>query len=419
MGQKLDCFSAENLDTSDSVWKDPNFNAPANGFASLVHAPEVVGGGCPGEQSVCCSSILQRKVDDKTWKLPQALEYEGTEVVPLATNAPAAAKLLLGNEVFFRALHSKNLAVELGANSQGDLLIGYEGAVAVAEGLKQLPNLENISLAMRYNCVGEEGAKVLFDSFKPMHNLRRLILLLGNNSIGTKGCRAAAESLKALQSLTMLELNFWKNGLMVDGVRALFAGLQSLSNLTQLSLNLDSNSLSEESGAAMEDLCRSMQMLTRLRLNLSDNRLKSGVRKMAEGWLSSPAPSLTELWLTLGKNGLEDEDICALMETLTKFEHLETLKLDLRSNSFGDKGAIALAKRIANLKKLTEVTLGLQHNVIGDEGCGAIKDSLKLLPHLTSCEVDIRNNSLTSFGEQGKINDLEFAEMKHMVFEVD
>lgn len=354
MGQSFNCYSKESVeafDSSESVWTGdadsvadfPDHSREQIWTESHKLSTEVVPLDYPGfgqlsaQRAVlgCCAegAVLGRcdamnlpvfheeAVHEKNLRLPR--EFLG-EVLPMVKNARNPARLLLGNEVLCRAVQTGCLCAELGANSRGELLVGYEGAVAVADGLKQLPNLEEVSLAMRYNCVGEEGAKVLFEGLKPMHKLSRLRLLLGNNSIGTKGGCAAAESLEALQSLRMLELNLWRNGLMVEGVSALFAGLQSLSNLTQLSLNLESNSFGDKGALRLAEGLAKLEILEEVSLNLKAN--------------------------AIGKEGFD-----AIISSLKSLRNLSSLELDLRHNSWMNNGTEGVAEEFTQLAHVKRV----------------------------------------------------------------
>ena len=123
--------------------------------------------------------------------------------------------------------------------------IGFDGAKALAEGLKHCTNLQTLNLDS--NSIGADGAKALAEGLKHCTNLQ--MLNLDSNSIGADGAKALAEGLKHCTNLQSLDLH--SNSIGVDGAKALAEGLKHCTNLQ--TLDLRSNSIGADGAKALAE----------------------------------------------------------------------------------------------------------------------------------------------------------------------
>ena len=251
-------------------------------------------------------------------------------------------------------------------------VIGVDGAMALAEGLKNGVNIEYL-LDQRDNDIGDDGAMGIVEGLKNAASLRTLNLR--SIRIGDDGVAALAEGLKHLTSLQTLDLGMNRIG--DDGVAALAEGLKHLTSLQTLNLNW--NRIDDDGVAALAEVIKYLTSLQTLDLSMN-YRIDDGVAALAEG-----LKHLTSLQtLNLKWNRIGDDGVSALAEGIKHLTSLQTLKLD--KNTIGDDGVVALAEGIKHLTSLQ--TLDLSDNAIGDDGVVALAEGIKHLTSLQTLKLD-------------------------------
>ena len=117
-------------------------------------------------------------------------------------------------------------------------LIGSEGAISLANALKQNTTLK--TLLLRNNQIGPEGTIALANTLKQNKSLIKL--QLNSNNIGMEGAHALSSALRNNTTLTTLEL--YNNGIKSEGATTLANALKQ--NTTLTALNLNSNQIGDE-----------------------------------------------------------------------------------------------------------------------------------------------------------------------------
>ena len=188
-------------------------------------------------------------------------------------------------------LCKKLCCLDLTGNGIGD------GAVALAEGLKDLTSL--LELRLGYNKISSQGTLALVEVLKYNHLQH---LYLSNNSIGPESMAALVDVICA-DSLQTLDLRGC--GLLLDGAVSLSAGLKS---------------------------CRQL-----VELEISDNNIGShGMASLAEGLQYCTNLQL----LDLCRNNITSDGVAAIVGVMKRCRYLQ--ELDLSVNSIGVDGAAVL-----------------------------------------------------------------------------
>ncbi|GBG35178.1 NACHT, LRR and PYD domains-containing protein 1, partial [Hondaea fermentalgiana] len=130
-----------------------------------------------------------------------------------------------------------------------EILIGSNGAKALAGALKENSSLKDLSLVK--NNIGPDGAKALAGALKENFSLQKLDL--SENKIGSDGAKALAGALKENSSLQDLILAF--NEIGPDGAKALAGALKENSCMLEW-LDIHGNDIRDE-GA--EDLASAIE----------------------------------------------------------------------------------------------------------------------------------------------------------------
>ena len=253
--------------------------------------------------------------------------------------------------------------------------IGFDGAKALAEGLKHCTNLKMLDL--RGSSIGADGAKSLNKGLKFCMYLQTLDL--SGNSIDDDGAKALAEGLKHCTNLQTLDLH--TNSIGADGAKALTESLKHCTNMQ--TLGLDSNSIGDDGAKA---LAEGLKHCTNLRtLGLDNNSIgDDGAKALAEDLKYCINMQTLDLHTnSIGANGAK-----ALSECLKHCTNLQTLGLD--SNSIGDDGAKALAEGLKHCTNLQ--TLYLWNNSIGADGAKVLAENLKHCTNLL--KLDLGHNSI-------------------------
>ena len=267
--------------------------------------------------------------------------------------------------------HCTNLQkLDLRSNSICD-----DGAKALAEGLKHCTNLQKLDL--RSNSICDDGAKALAEGLKHCTNLQTLDLY--NNSIGADGAKALAEGLKHCTNLQTLDL--YNNSIGADGAKALAEGLKHCTNLQKLDLR--SNSICDDGAKALAEGLKHCTNLQKLDLR-SNSICDDGAKALAEGLKHCTNLQTLDLY----NNSIGADGAKALAEGLKHCTNLQTL--DLYNNSIGADGAKALAEGLKHCTNLQ--TLDLYNNSIGADGTKALAESLK---HCTNPQtLNLKSNSI-------------------------
>ena len=198
---------------------------------------------------------------------------------------------------------------------------GNSGPKELREGLKELMELQELSLELRWelkeNDDVDEAAVALADGLKHLHNLSVLILSLKQNG-------SCSEIVSLFKSLTQLkELDFkWKS--LGDKNHKLLEGLKQLKELRKLDLSW--NAIEDNDIAPLTEVLKHMNYLDSL--NLSHNKI--------------------------GDTGLQ---LLADAIDLQYLSNLEVLLLD--GNKFSSIGAKVLSEKVVKLPKLRTFDLGL------------------------------------------------------------
>eukprot|EP00825_Cyclidium_porcatum_P018976 TRINITY_DN215_c0_g1_i25.p2 TRINITY_DN215_c0_g1~~TRINITY_DN215_c0_g1_i25.p2 ORF type:complete len:116 (-),score=20.83 TRINITY_DN215_c0_g1_i25:238-585(-) len=79
------------------------------------------------------------------------------------------------------------------------------------ESVKELKNLQQLTLDIRSNSIGDNGAKYIGESVKELKNLQQLTLYFYGNNIGDNGAKFIGESVKELKNLSQLNLDIRYN----------------------------------------------------------------------------------------------------------------------------------------------------------------------------------------------------------------
>ncbi|CAE7833758.1 Nlrc5 [Symbiodinium sp. CCMP2592] len=158
-------------------------------------------------------------------------------------------------------------------------------ASALAAGLGKQKKLQMLTLELSSVdrvLLGEEGAKAVASALRELTELRTLKLNLGRNDIGPTGAAAVAESLRRLQQLTRLEVDLSENGLGPAGATAMAESLRELRQLTWLQAWLHRNELGPPGAMAVVESLRKLRQLTLLWVWLGNNAL--GEEEEAKLW---------------------------------------------------------------------------------------------------------------------------------------
>jgi len=241
-------------------------------------------------------------------------------------------------------------------------------------------------LVLRYNNIGDTGATAL-SGLKESPQLQQLTLYLGRNSIGTAGA-AGLSGLKESPQLQQLTLNLWNNDIGAAGAIAL-SGLKESPQLQQLTLDLQENNIGDTGATALAGL-KDSQSLQQFILSLGDNKIgDTGARALA-GLKDSPQLKYLTLNLwgdKIGNRGAEE------LAKLNESKQLEQLTLNLNDNDIGDKGATALS-RLKESQSLQQLTLDLGFNKIGDRGATALSELKKSL-QLQQLNLKLKKNNIS------------------------
>ncbi|CAJ1377613.1 unnamed protein product, partial [Effrenium voratum] len=178
--------------------------------------------------------------------------------------------------------------------------IGLDVARGLADGLQGLVQLQQLTLILHENKIGSDGAQR-----RGFQGLAQLLGLQGNK-IGPDGARGLAEGLRGLVQLQQLTLSLGGNNIGPDVARGLADGLQGLAQLQQLTLNLEWNRIGPDGARGLADGLQGLVQLQRLTLDLSGNDIgPDGARNLADGLQGLAQLQQLTLDLRLNKIGRE------------------------------------------------------------------------------------------------------------------
>ena len=248
-----------------------------------------------------------------------------------------------------------------------------ECVIKIAESLYKHHVLKFLNL--RNNNMSEKAAKVLASVISNNTELKELYL--GNNQLGL-GASMVATSLKTISTLEVLDLQ--NNSIPEQAVDEISAAMKA--NISLKKLWLDGNHL-ESSTVKVVKALKAISTLKELNLNDNTNRSE----ELAPAITSVIAENIYMDSLLLSDNGLNDDGVIKIAQSLSKHSNLKIL--NLRSNNLTEKAAKALATAISSNTRLEELYLG--NNQIG-LGATNLATSLK---GISSLEVlDIGNNNI-------------------------
>ncbi len=142
--------------------------------------------------------------------------------------------------------------------------ISDEGAIALAEAIKINKSITSISLSN--NNISDEGAIALAEALKENHSITNVDL--SQNQIGVNGARALAEALKENRSITNFNLSL--NQIGVNGARTLAEAIKINKSIT--SINLIRNNIENEGAIALAEALKTNYIITELNLNAKNYR---------------------------------------------------------------------------------------------------------------------------------------------------
>ena len=220
--------------------------------------------------------------------------------------------------------------------------------IELADGLKNLTELQELSLHLKWKILINDSTSVALDKFKQLHT-QKLVL---------KYSRSCNELLSlSLSSIQLQNLLFKCEGV--------FKNMKKMLNqLTSLKELILSENLIEDN---------EVKLLIEVLKEMSDLRI-----------------------LDLSNNFIGDDDMKQLTEVLKKIDNLDTL--DLSDNFIGNDGIktfIEVLKKMDNLQ-----TLDLSNNVIGDDGIKLLADLLDY-PQEHLCNLKVLILKYNTFGEVG------------------
>ena len=266
-----------------------------------------------------------------------------------------------GAQVLSKVLvHCKNL--DLSLNGIGDV-----GAVALAEGLKDLTSL--LELRLGNNGITSKGALALVEVLKYNH-LQHLSLLI--NRIGPESMAALVDVICA-DSLQTLKLS--EGNLLLDGAVSLSAGLKSCRQLVVL--NFSQNNIGPLGMLCLAEGLKSCTQLVELDIYLS-NIGSHDMSSLAEG-----LQYCTNLQvLNLRDNKITSDGVAAIVGVMKRCRYLQ--ELDLHGNSIGVDGVAVLVDGWQHKSMLTLVlfdNIGGPHEsalISGKKCCSSCDHLLEL-----------------------------------------
>ena len=227
----------------------------------------------------------------------------------------------------------KNLSLCIDFNFSG--IQGPSGVIELADGLKELTELQYLSLVLRWelraNGAIDEAAIALTDGLKHLHNLHVLELNLRQNG----SCSELAPLFRSLAKLQELKLKWKSPGGETDAVK-LMNGLKSLKQLRKLDMSW--NQIEDNDVVPLVDALKYMDYLHTL--DLSHNNIgDAGVKLLAEAIENE---HLTHLQVfLLNQNKFSEDGAELLAEKVVKLSQLHTLDF---GPTFGACRARALAR---------------------------------------------------------------------------
>ena len=230
--------------------------------------------------------------------------------------------------------------------------IGDDGAVALAEGLKDHTSL--LELRLGYNYITSQGALALVEVLQHNH-LQHLDLSV--NSIGPESMAALVDVICA-DSLQKLQL--CGSGLYLEDI-VLSAGLKSCGQLVELDLSI--NDIGSHGVSSLAEGLKSCRQL--VKLDISNNIIGSyDMSSLAEG-----LQYCTNLQvLNLSNNNITSDGIAAIVGVMKSCRYLQ--ELDLSWNSIGMDGAAVL---VGGWQHKNMLRLNL-HNSLGYPHESALRD---------------------------------------------
>ena len=270
--------------------------------------------------------------------------------------------------------------------------IGSEGVALLFDDHQCWVNLHTINLS--YNKIGSDGAQVLSKVLVHCKNLRCLDLT--HNCI-RDGAVALAEGLKDLTSL--LELRLRNNGITSKCALALVEVLK-YNHLQHFNISFNRIG-PESMAALVDVICAdSLQTLKlsrcgllscrqQVELNISDNNIGShGMASLAEGLKSCRQL----LRLDISGNYIGSHGMSSLADGLKSCRQL--VRLDISHNNIGSHGMSSLAEGLKSCRQL--VKLNIHSNNIGSHDVASLAEGLQYCTNLQV--LNLSNNNITSDG---------------------
>ena len=249
-----------------------------------------------------------------------------------------------------------------------------DGVIRIAESLCKHSKLKTLNL--QNNNITEKAAGALASVISSNSGLEQIYL--GNNQLQL-GVIKIARELKKLSTLKVLDLI--SNGMTEQVVDELVAAIRINKSLEKLWLN--NNHLRSSTVVVVNDL-KEISSLTELYLNDNTDRIK----ELAPAISSVLAKNKLLGKLSLRDNGLNDDGVIKIAQSLCKHSKLKAL--NLQNNNITEKAAEALASVISSNTELQKLYLGNNQLQLG-----VIKIA-RGLKNISSLKVlDLSNNNIT------------------------
>lgn len=262
----------------------------------------------------------------------------------------------------------------------------------LADCLGRLPGLHALSLDFSLLPVKTEDLHKAVASLPDLKQLKYFELNLAGVALNAEGFQDLVKKIKGCKGLNVLSLNFSQTGVSAFG--DIIEGLSEMKHLNELHLNLSGNKVDSTSIEALVISLRALKHLESLGLNISGYSQsgaavdKKAIYKLLN--IFAELSSLRKLALDLGHNGLTDEHLIELADSLKKLLSLRQLELVLNNNKLEERAARKIGKTLTKIN-VTSLNLNIHSNDLGSQGAEDLLGFLKDGRKWAKAEINLRN----------------------------
>ncbi|KAL4510855.1 hypothetical protein ABPG72_005009 [Tetrahymena utriculariae] len=161
-------------------------------------------------------------------------------------------------------------------------------------------------------------------------------------------------------------------------------------NLKTLLIDFSYNGVYDQSVALLGNTLEKLKNLISLSLQLHENSPQSEGHRLTDVCeFLSEFHILKNLFLGFQSNKFSDKDLSQMFSQLRKLKHLCKLRLDLSDNQVEEQGVLILGEQISQLKNLVSLNLNLNYNKLSDEELNCLFYHFSQIEALQKLSVDL------------------------------